>query len=112
MTTTSVPPAVLDPKNYERGMLIDDEWMAGISKDPGGFSAFIVDHADGTVLFHSVYPALEQALTAVNQIPRAWRYEATGGCAGDKCAGGKCKGGGCKIYSGPSETECCAPSRT
>lgn len=103
MTLTPGQPAQLNSKNYERGMLIDDEWMAGISKDPEGFSAFVVDHADGSVLFHSVYSQLEEALVAVNQIPRAWRYEATGGCAGDRCAEGKCKGGGCKIYSGPEK---------
>lgn len=94
----------LDVKNYERGMLIDDEWMAGISKDSEGFSVFVVDHADGSVLFHSVFPELDSALAAVNQIPRSWRYEATGGCAGDKCAEGKCKGEGCKIYSGPGKS--------
>lgn len=106
MTISPGLAARLDPKNFDRGMLIDDEWMAGISKDPEGFSAFVVDHADGSYLFHSVFPSLEEALTAVNQIPRAWRYEATAGCSGDRCAEGKCKGEGCKIYSGPKKESC------
>jgi hypothetical protein len=106
MTEKPIQPAVLNAKNYDRGMLIDDEWMAGISKDSEGFSMFVVDHAGGEVLFHSLFPALDDALAAVNQIPRGWRYEATGGCSGERCGEGKCKGEGCKIYSGPRKGSC------
>ena len=92
-------------ENHEKGMLVDDEWMAGISKEPEGFSAFVVDVRSGAVVAHQTFAELEPALAAVNQIPRDWKYEATGGCSGDRCGEGKCKGEGCKIYSGPKRTE-------
>ncbi len=91
------------PENFEKGMLIDDEWMAGISSEAVGFSVFVVDHRDGSVIAQQIFSEIEPALVAVNQIPRAWKYEATGGCSGDRCGEGKCKGTGCKIYSGPRD---------
>jgi hypothetical protein len=87
-------------ENHEKGMLIDDEWMAGISKEPEGFSAFVIDHRDGVLVAQQFFPTLEPALAAVNQIPRNWKYERTGGCSGERCGEGKCKGTGCKIYAG------------
>ena len=88
-------------ENHEKGMLIDDEWMAGISKESEGFSVFVIDHRDGSLVAHQNFSTLDLAIAAVNQIPRVWKYEATGGCTGDRCGEGKCKGEGCKIYSGP-----------
>ncbi|MBC7385512.1 MAG: hypothetical protein H7301_05010 [Cryobacterium sp.] len=93
--------AVLNEKNYEKGMLIDDEWMAGVSRENGVFSVFIVDHLQGAALCHESFPAVDAALHFVNSISRPWRYESTSGCSGDRCEEGKCKGTGCKIYSPP-----------
>jgi len=93
-------------ENHAKGMLIDDEWMAGISKEAEGFSAFVVDHRNGAVVAQETFSELEPAIIAVNQIPRAWKYEATGGCSGERCGEGKCKGEGCKIYIGPKKTDC------
>lgn len=87
-------------ENHEKGMLIDDEWMAGISKEPEGFSVFVIDHVKGALLAQQTFPELEPALGAVNQIPRDWKFEATGGCSGERCGEGKCKGTACKIYAG------------
>ncbi len=95
-------PAGITAQNFERGMLIDDEWMAGVAKEAEGFSVFVVDHATGAVIAQQSFRELEEAISALNQIPRAWKYEATGGCAGDRCAEGKCKGTGCKIFTGSS----------
>lgn len=92
-------------ENHQKGMLIDEQWMAGISSEPEGFSVFVVDHVSGGLVAQQSFPDLDGALAAVNQIPRPWRYEATGGCSGDRCGEGKCKGEGCKIYTGP---EACA----
>jgi hypothetical protein len=88
-------------ENHEKGMLIDDEWMAGISKEIEGFSVFVVDHRAGSLIAQQTFPSLEPAIDAVNQIPRAWKFEATGGCSGERCGEGKCKGEACKIFSGP-----------
>jgi hypothetical protein len=101
MTHPASTRATLDARNYAKGMLIDDEWMAGISKDQAGFSLFVVNHIDGEALFHRTFLSLEEALDAVNQIPRPWRYESTGGCSGERCGEGNCKGEGCKIYVPP-----------
>ncbi len=87
-------------ENHDKGMLIDDEWMAGISKDPEGFSAFVVDHRSGEVIARETYADLESAIRALSQIPRAWKFESTSGCAGDRCAEGQCKGAGCKLFTG------------
>lgn len=88
-------------ENHEKGMLIDDEWMAGISSEGEDFSAFVVDHRSGELVAKQDFQDLDRAINALNQIPRPWRFEATGGCSGDRCSEGKCKGSGCKIYSGP-----------
>lgn len=95
-------------QNFEKGMLVDDEWMAGISREGEGFSVFVVDHASGAVIAQEIFSALELALNALNRIPRAWKYEATGGCSGDRCAEGQCKGSGCRLFTGsPSGTPSC-----
>ena len=94
-------------ENHDKGMLIDDEWMAGISKDPDGFSAFVVDHRSGEVIARQSFPEVDPAIRALSQIPRPWKFESTSGCAGDRCAEGQCKGAGCKLFSGKSPaTEC------
>lgn len=73
--------------------------MAGISREPDGFSAFVIDHRTGSVIAQQVFPALDPALAAVNQIPRSWKYESTGGCSGELCGEGKCKGEACKRFA-------------
>ena len=87
--------------NHEKGMLIDDEWMAGISKEPEGFSVFVIDHRSGAVIAQQSFTDLDPAIAAANQIPRGWNFEAAGGCSGERCGEGKCKGEACKIFSGP-----------
>ena len=101
MTASPRSPAKLLPTNFEKGMLIDDECMGGVSKEIEGFSVFIVDHVEGAALFHEIFPSLDAALHSLNSFPRAWRFEATGGCSGERCGEGNCKGEGCKIYVGP-----------
>lgn len=88
-------------ENHEKGMLVDDEWIAGISKEPEGFSVFVIDHLAGSLIAQQNFEGLDSALAAVNQIPRNWKFEATGGCSGERCGEGKCKGAACKIFSGP-----------
>ena len=97
-------PAAMTPQNFEKGMLIDHEWMGGISRESEGFSVFVVDHASGSVVAQQTFPMLDAAIDALNRIPRDWKYESTGGCSGDRCAEGKCKGTGCKIFVGPADS--------
>lgn len=84
---------MLDSDNYRKGFLIDPELMAGITEDPnapGHFFAFVLKHETGEYLGYQRYPGLQDALIAINQIPRKWNYETTSGCGGGKCGSGNC----------------------
>lgn len=98
-------PTAITAQNFEKGMLIDDEWMAGVSKEAEGFSVFVVNHASGSVIAQEKFAELDTAIDALNRVPRSWKYEATGGCSGDRCAEGQCKGTGCKIFTGASPAD-------
>jgi hypothetical protein len=86
----------LTPENYKKGMLVDSELMAGVSSAPadgGEYLAFILQHTTGEYLGAQNFATLEQALEAINRIPRDWVYEATGGCgANGVCDTGNCPG--------------------
>jgi hypothetical protein len=93
---------LLTPDNYQKGFLVDEEWMAGVSIDPDQpevFLAFVLRHTTGEYLGCHSYSDLSEALSAVNRIPRGWKYEKAGGCGGcgqnGKCSGGKCGQGKC-----------------
>jgi hypothetical protein len=104
MPEKSISTSQLTAENFEKGLLVDDIWMAGISKENEEFLAYVVDHTEGSLVARQAFSALPEALAALNRIPRAWRFEATGGCSGDRCGEGKCKGEACRIYSGPKES--------
>ena len=92
--------SLLTADNFSKGMLIDDECMGGVTTDPqipGFYAAFIVAHQTGETLGYHQFDSLDDALTAINSIPRQWHYEATGGCSQGNCKGGNCgkSGGGC-----------------
>jgi hypothetical protein len=99
----------LTPQNYSKGFLIDSEWMGGVAPDienPDGFVAYVIDIASAQSLGVHKFATLDQALTAINKIPRQWAYESTTGCGGGNCETGNCQaqkngGGGC-----PKEKTC------
>jgi hypothetical protein len=93
--------ARLDERNYEKGFLVDDELLAGISRseDPAlPFIAYVLQHTTGEYLGYEPYPSLEKALQALQRIPRDWTFETFGGCQGTRCAEGKCKGESCRHF--------------
>jgi hypothetical protein len=104
MSEVSKSSVLLNPENFDRGLLVDDEWMAGISKENDEFLAYVVNHTEGSLVARESFKELPDALAALNRIPRTWHFEATGGCAGDRCGEGKCKGEACRVYSGPKKT--------
>ena len=98
---------MLDLTNYNKGFLIDDEWMGGVSESadaPGKFIAFVIDQMTGEYVSFHIFPAAADAVVALNKINRAWKFESaagcncgTSGCAGTKC-GDKCIGESCKKF--------------
>jgi hypothetical protein len=118
---------LLHRDNFERGFLIDDEWMGSIaklesknpsdSKDksaPTRYAAFVTNHETGETVGYREFNSLDEALQVLNAIPRSWKYESTSGCSGERCGEGKCKGTGCKIFvpkdSKSGESSACEPS--
>lgn len=88
----------LTVENYNKGMLVDEELMGGVSPDPqnpGQFTAFVLRHSTGEYLGFQAFTQLEDALKAINSVERNWAYEKTGGCGEEMCDGGNCPAGGC-----------------
>ena len=102
---------MLTQENYSKGMLVDEELLAGVSEHPetqGLFVAYVMNHLTAEYLHYHEFSNLTQALEVVNQIKRPWQFEKTGGCGG--CGGdGGCDGGGCKKGNcGKEEGQCCS----
>jgi hypothetical protein len=94
---------LLNKDNYQKGFLVDEELMAGISEDsahPGTYNAFVLRHTTGEYLGYQPFTDLEIALRSINQIPRSWVYEASGGCGGGNCGDGGCSVEGGKACAG------------
>lgn len=88
----------LNEENYAKGFLIDEEWMAGVSRDPekpGSFLAYVLSHQTGEYVGCHPYQSLGAALRAVNEIPRRWKFESSSGCGGGQCGAGSCGTGAC-----------------
>ena len=86
----------LDKINYEKGFLMDEAWMGGISKNPAKpeeFIAFIMDHNVGEYIAYHECPTLEEALKLMNEVKRDWKFEGSSSCGG--CQSGKCNTGAC-----------------
>jgi len=85
----------LTSENYQKGFLLDDEWMAGVSEDSGQFAAFVMNHATGEYVGYQNFSDLNMALSSINAIARTWRFEASSECGGCE-EGGGCGKGACK----------------
>ena len=93
----------LNPENFSKGFLIDEELMGGVTVDPGQaeqFVAFVLRHTTGEYLGYQPFAELNDALAAINQVKRDWIFEKAGGCGGcatgeGGCGGGKCGAGKC-----------------
>jgi hypothetical protein len=90
---------MLTAENFQRGFLVDEQLMAGVTEDPdqkGRYVAFVLRPETGEYLGYQAYPELPLALEAINRIPRSWSYEKTSSNCGDGNCGtdGGCRGGG------------------
>jgi hypothetical protein len=101
----------LTTENYTQGFLIDDELMAGVTthpEQPGRFVAFILTVGLGEYVGYDAYDSLEEALGAINRIPRTWTFEQTSGCGEGGCQGGNCGTGLCPKKKSNPQTDACA----
>ncbi len=95
----------LTSENFKKGFLVDEELMGGVSEDPdrpGQFMAFVLRHTTGESLGYQAYLRLEEAISALNGVERAWKFESSSGCGGGACgsAGGCGPGGSCAVREG------------
>jgi len=101
---------MLTGENYSRGVLIDDEFMAGVSENPlkkTSWTSYVVRHTTGEAVDYRAFDSLDEALFSINSIPREWKFEKSGGC--DGCKDGSCGRGsaGCKL--GKPVADCACP---
>jgi hypothetical protein len=99
----------LTADNYQKGFLIDEELMAGISESkeqPGVFTAYVVRHSTGETLGVQDFTNVFEAIRTLNDIPRQWTYDSVSKCGSGNCGTGKCgKGaGGCGKKSAQSDS--------
>ena len=100
---------MLSKENYQKGFLIDEEWMGGVSLDSqsGVATAFVLNHLQAETLFSETYTSLEAALAAINSVNRpTWKFESSNGCESKDCGNGNCKGESCKAFSECGGTRC------
>jgi hypothetical protein len=102
---------LLTAGNYQKGFLVDEELMGGITENPaheGGFAAYVLNHVTGEYLGYQAFSELEPALAAINSVQRAWHYESVSGCGNGNCKAGECKGTGCKGFKQPGSATPCS----
>lgn len=69
----------LTVENYNKGFLVDDETIGGVTEMAGGVYASYVSHyLTGETLAYQEFEALEPALIFLDTMPRSWSYEAVG----------------------------------
>lgn len=86
----------LTRENFRKGFLVDEELMGGVTElEAGSYLAFVLQHTSGEYLGQQLFTDLDQALAAIAQVQRAWKFESTHACGGGKCSGSACPIGGC-----------------
>ncbi len=86
----------LTRENFKKGFLVDEELMGGVTElEAGNYLAFVLQHTSGEYLGQQLFTDLDQALAAIAQVQRAWKFESTHACGGGKCSGKECPIGGC-----------------
>jgi hypothetical protein len=99
--------AQLTPENYQKGFLIDEELMGGVSTMGSTHLAFVLRHTTGEYLGTQEHADLTAALKAINAVQRPWRYESSSECGGGACNEGNCGTGSCKKVLARLNVDCC-----
>lgn len=75
----------LDKDNFQKGLLIDEELLAGVTPHPekqDTFVAFIIRHETGEYLGYQDFSSLDDALATINKIDRSWMFQPLNPCSG------------------------------
>ncbi len=91
---------LLNEKNYAKGFLIAEHFMAGIAESEaisGGFDVFVVDTDSLESVYFQSFNSLHQAIEHLHTKRKDWKFEPTSGCSSGECADGGCKGGDCSL---------------
>lgn len=100
---------MLTAQNFEKGFLVNETLMGGISQQESGvYLAYIVDHEEGGLVYEHEFPTLDLALNALNSMEKTWAFESTKSCDSEDCGkpGGGCKGSSCKAFDECGGTRC------
>ncbi len=97
----------LTPENYQKGFLIDEELMGGVSTTGSTHLAFVLRHTTGEYLGTQEYSDLSAALAVINAVQRQWKYESSSQCGGGACNPGTCGTGSCKKVLARLNVDCC-----
>jgi hypothetical protein len=98
----------LTPENFQKGFLIDEELMGGVSLTDGNHLAFVIRHTTGEYLGSQEFQSLEEALDLINSVNRPWKYESASQCGGSSCNEGNCGTGSCKkVLARLGADNCC-----
>ena len=98
---------LLTHQNYQKGFLIDEELMAGVSFTGSSYLAFVLCHTTGEYLGTQEFENLEPALATINAVQRSWKYESSSQCGGGACNEGACGTGSCKKVVAQLNDHCC-----
>jgi hypothetical protein len=101
---------ILNKNNFDKGFLIDEEVIAGVTLMDGGiYAAYMSHYLTGETLAYQEFSDAESAVAYLKTIERPWAFEAvgcskttsklakldgsasTGGCSTGGCTGCACK---------------------
>ena len=98
---------LLTRENYQRGFLIDEELMGGVSTTGAAHLAFVLRHTTGEYLGTREFDDLDAALATINGVERPWKFESSLECGGGACTEGACGTGSCKKVLARLNQDCC-----
>jgi hypothetical protein len=99
--------------NFKTGVLMDHEWMAGVTEDPqshNNYLLYVINYLEGEYLLYTTHNTLESALSRLAQIDRGWKFESFSRCGNGNCKNndqGSCTQGGCKAKTDANECVQC-----
>ena len=76
--------------DFDKGFLMNDRWMAGVSSVSGGWLAYVLNFETGELAGGHLFETKKAAVIALGRITSGWSFETLGescsGC-GESCPG-------------------------